>query len=259
MELRGRLWHVCYELLARRVRQREWAFMNYGFATASGRDEGLRLDPADEADRFSIQLYAHVVPDDLTGLDVLEVGCGRGGGAGFLSRYRNAASTTGVDRSAAGVALCRRDRSGPGLTFTTGDAQALPFRDASFDVVVNVESSHCYDSVPEFLAEVVRVLRPGGSFRWADFRPAGDVGSTRAQFRAAGLRAETEDDITAGVVRALDLDDDRRRALVRAWFPRVTHPALARFAALSGSRSHRAFQRRETVYLTARFGVGAPG
>jgi ubiquinone/menaquinone biosynthesis C-methylase UbiE len=137
------------------------------------------------------------------------------------------------------------------LRFTTGDAQALPFPDGSFDVVVNVESSHCYSSVPRFLAEVTRVLRPGGRLFWADLRPAGEVEATRAQLRACGLRIEQEQDVTTEVLHALDLDSDRKLALVRAWFPRIAHPAVTRFAALTGSRSHRAFQDRRTRYLTA--------
>ncbi|MBB2901552.1 ubiquinone/menaquinone biosynthesis C-methylase UbiE [Kineococcus radiotolerans] len=250
MGLRQTSWHGFYEVLARRVRRPEWAFMNYGFAPLDPAAP-LALEPGDEADRFCIQLYEHVVAADLTGLDVLEVGCGRGGGASYLSRYRGPRSTTGVDLAAAAVATCARERRGPELRFTTGDAQALPFPDDSFDVVVNVESSHCYSSVPRFLAEVARVLRPGGRFFWADFRPAGEVERTRAELRASGLAVDAEQDVTAEVVRALDLDSDRKLALVRAWLPRVAHPGFARFAALPGSSSHRAFQERRTRYLSA--------
>ena len=40
------------------------------------------------------------------------------------------------------------------------DGRNIPFPDASFDVVINVESCHAYGSVPNFLKEVNRVLRP---------------------------------------------------------------------------------------------------
>jgi ubiquinone/menaquinone biosynthesis C-methylase UbiE len=43
-----------------------------------------------------------------------------------------------------------------------GDAENLPFPQVSFDAVINVESAHCYGSIERFLAEVHRVLRPGG-------------------------------------------------------------------------------------------------
>ncbi|SDE07771.1 class I SAM-dependent methyltransferase [Auraticoccus monumenti] len=256
MGLRQKVWHGCYELMARRIDRPEWAFMNYGFAPL-GASTPRTLEPEDELDRFCIQLYDRTVTADLTGLDVLEVGCGRGGGVSFLSRYRGPRSTTGVDLSAAAVDLCTRDRRGPGLRFAVGDAQDLPFPDASFDVVVSVESSHCYDSVPTFLAEVRRVLRPGGRFFWADLRPAADVARTRAQLQGSGMVVEDEQEITAEVVHALDLDSERKLGLVRAWVPRLAHPLFARFAALEGSRSHRAFQERRTRYLTASLSVPA--
>ena len=69
----------------------------------------------------------------------------------------------------------------PGLAFEVGDAERMPFPDASFDAVVNVESSHCYPSMPAFLSEVRRVLRPGGHFLYADLRPRTDLPARRAE------------------------------------------------------------------------------
>jgi ubiquinone/menaquinone biosynthesis C-methylase UbiE len=54
------------------------------------------------------------------------------------------------------------------MDFVHGDAQSLPFADESFDVVINIEASHGYPDFPRFLAEVARVLRPGGRFLYAD-------------------------------------------------------------------------------------------
>ena len=53
-----------------------------------------------------------------------------------------------------------------------GDAENLPFEDNSFDAIINVESSHCYGNVEQFLREVHRVLRPGGDFLFVDLRGA---------------------------------------------------------------------------------------
>lgn len=164
MSARQLAWRVLYEVLAARVQRPEWAFMNYGYAMPAG-DVGPALESADEPDRLCIQLYAHVLSGtELRGADVLEVGCGRGGGSSFIARYRGPRTTTGLDLSRKSIALCRRHRRAPGLSFVQGDALAMPFADHSFDVVVNLESSHCYDSMDDFLAEVHRVLRPGGSF-----------------------------------------------------------------------------------------------
>ena len=61
-----------------------------------------------------------------------------------------------------------------GLSYVQADAENLPFDDASFDVVINVESSHCYPHIDRFLSEVRRVLAPGGCFGIVDFRKVDD-------------------------------------------------------------------------------------
>ena len=223
--------------------------MNYGYAGA----QPLALEPADEVDRYCIQLYAHVLDGvDVAGTDVLEVGSGRGGGASWISRSLRPATTTGVDFASSAVDLSTRDRTGPGLRFVQGDAQALPFADASFDVVVNVESSHCYASMEAFVAEVHRVLRPGGTFVWADLRGADDVATTRAQLTSSGLVPVEERDITAEVLAALRLDDARKTELVREWIPRPFRRVLRPFAGLEGTRNPEGFAAGTLRYLSAR-------
>jgi SAM-dependent methyltransferase len=253
MRLRQLAWRACYELLAARVTRPEWAFMNYGYAPLEAPAAPLPLTPDDEVDRLCVQLYAHTLDGlDLTGADVLEVGSGRGGGASWVARSLGPRSTTGLDFSAAAVGLSRRDRRGPGLRFVRGDALALPFPEASFDVVVNVESSHCYASMETFVAQVHRVLRPGGSFVWADLRAAQDVGATRAQLTSSGLVVAHERDITAEVLHALRLDDARKAELVRAWIPRPFHGVFRPFAGLEGTRNHEGFADGSLRYLSAR-------
>ncbi|MDM7830100.1 class I SAM-dependent methyltransferase [Cellulomonas edaphi] len=246
-------WRLCYELLGARVRRPEWAFMNYGYAPVEPGAAQLVLDPADEPDRYCIQLYDHVLGGvDVAGADVLEVGSGRGGGASWISRCRGSRSTTGVDLASSAVALASRDRSGPGLRFVQGDAQHLPFPDASFDVVINVESSHCYASMEGFVAEAHRVLRPGGHLVWADLRGADAVPRTRAELTSTGLLAVHERDITAEVLHALRLDDERKAGLVQAWIPRPFRPLLRPFAGLEGTRNHEGFAAGTLRYLSAR-------
>ena len=253
MGLRQRVWHASYELLGARVKQPEWAFMNYGYAPVEPGGEPLALDPADEPDRYCIQLYAHVLDGvDVEGADVLEVGSGRGGGASWVSRALHPRSTTGVDFAASAVALSTRERRRPGLTFVHGDALALPFPDESVDVVVNVESSHCYESMEAFVGQVHRVLRPGGIFVWADLRNADSVEATRAHLTSSGLVPEREDDITADVLNAMRLDDERKAGLVRAWIPRPLRAPMKSFAGLEGTRNPRGFASGERRYLSAR-------
>ncbi|WP_421735580.1 class I SAM-dependent methyltransferase [Cellulomonas sp.] len=253
MRLRPLAWRATYELLGARVRHPEWAFMNYGYAPVEPTAPLVVLDAADEADRYCIQLYAHTLDGvDVAGADVLEVGSGRGGGASWVSRSLGPRTTTGVDFAGSAVALSRRDRTGPGLRFVQGDAQALPFADESFDVVVNVESSHCYADMEAFVAQVHRVLRPGGAFVWADLRGAADVASTRAQLTSSGLVAVEDRDITAQVLHALRLDDARKTELVREWIPRPFRRVLRPFAGLEGTRNPEGFAAGTLRYLSAR-------
>ena len=252
------VWRGVYELLGARVREPAWAFMNYGYADPEGGDapapgHDLPLDPADEPDRSCIRLYAATVAGvDLTGADVLEVGSGRGGGASYLSRYAGPRSTTGLDFSAAAVSLARQHRRGPGLRFVRGDALAMPFADASFDAVVNVESSHCYPSVPTFLTEVHRVLRPGGHLLLADLRDADDVPTLHAQLAGSGLRVEETGDITAHVVAALHRDNARKMRLIQAWIPRPVHRVFRVFAGIEGTRNQLGLARGDLRYVRVR-------
>ena len=252
MTLRGLAWRLCYELLAARVRKTEWSFMNYGYAPLPDDEPHPALEPGDEADRLCIQLYHHVASAvDVAGKRVLEVGSGRGGGASYVSRYLGAESVTGVDFSRQAVSLASRDRRGPGLTFVHGDAQALPFADASFDVVVNVESSHCYPSMGAFLAEAHRVLLPGGHLVWADLRDQAGARTVREEFHATGFEAVVERDITAQVLEALRLDNGRKLGLIQAWIPRPVHGLFRQFAGVEGTRNYDGFRSGSLVYLSA--------
>ena len=89
----------------------------------------------------------------------------------------------------------------------------MPFPDSSFDAVVNIESSHCYESMDTFLAEICRVLRPGGRFIFADLRSKDDVHTLLNQFNGCGLALVKQTDITANVLAALRLENARKLGL----------------------------------------------
>src|SRR5262245_48315731 len=87
---------------------------------------------------------------------VLDCGCGDGGVARLL-RDR-ARDVVAVD-----VTPFDAWRDEPGLTFQLADAEALPFGDATFDVVHSKDSLHHTDSPERALAEYRRVLKPSGT------------------------------------------------------------------------------------------------
>jgi SAM-dependent methyltransferase len=96
------------------------------------------------------------------GLDVLDVAAGEGYGTALLAQV--ARSVIGVEISTETVAHAAAAYRGPNLRFLEGDARCLPLDDASVDAVVSFETiEHVYEH-DQFLAEVRRVLRPGGRF-----------------------------------------------------------------------------------------------
>lgn len=94
-----------------------------------------------------------------SGRDVLEVACGTGQGLGLLNGH--ARKLFACDLSAENLARVE-STYGMKIPLVQADAQMLPFEDQSLDVVVLLETLYFLPSADAFLADVKRVLRPGG-------------------------------------------------------------------------------------------------
>jgi SAM-dependent methyltransferase len=103
----------------------------------------------------------HFVAPLVSGREVLDVACGEGYGSALIARH--AARVTGADIAPSAIAHARkRYASLRNLEFREGDCAALPFADASFDVVVSFETLEHIKAQEAFLDEARRVLRPDG-------------------------------------------------------------------------------------------------
>jgi len=224
-------------------------FRNYGYQPLAADEKPPVLEPADEVNRYCIQLYHHVTePVDLAGRDVLEVSSGRGGGADYLHRYRQPRSLVGADLSSRTVKLCNHFYGSDTLSFVEADAESLPFEDSRFDAVVNVEASHCYGCMRAFLGEVKRVLRPGGHLLLADLRKSHEVEALQRDLAECGMSLLQQREITANVRRALELDTDHRLQAVGRFKYRSLRKLFRTFAGVTGSEVYRAFESGELVY-----------
>ena len=211
-----------------------WTFMNYGYLDPEA--PVLELDAQDELRRHQVQLYRHLLePVEVEGRDLLEVGSGRGGGAEHVARCLAPASYTGLDYSENAIDLCNSIHQRDNLRFVHGDAEMIPFADDSFDVVLSVEATHCFASNVRFLTGAHRVLRPGGRLLLTDFRDAPEADDLRADIEAAGFEIESERDITAEVVFALDADVERKKAFTEQEVPEGLRAQFATFAALENA------------------------
>ncbi|MFN0076473.1 MAG: class I SAM-dependent methyltransferase [Prosthecobacter sp.] len=100
------------------------------------------------------------------GGSVLEVGCGRGGFALWLSKQKPEFNITALDFSDSAIAIAKElaAEQQSAVQFVVGDAEALPFADHSFDLVVSCECMEHVPHPPQMAQELARVLKPGGKF-----------------------------------------------------------------------------------------------
>jgi 2-polyprenyl-3-methyl-5-hydroxy-6-metoxy-1,4-benzoquinol methylase len=118
-----------------------------------------------------------------TGAHALDVACGTGNLA--IPLARRCFAVTGVDIATNLLAQARERAASEGLSakFDEGDAEQLPYADASFDVVFTMFGA-MFAPRPELVAaELARVLKPGGQLAMANWNPASFSGEL---FRVTG-------------------------------------------------------------------------
>jgi ubiquinone/menaquinone biosynthesis C-methylase UbiE len=245
--IRKAVWQLWYPFLTRRLHGKEVLFLNYAYEEEP--PMGILLSATDEPNRACIQLYHHVAAQaELRSKNVLEVSCGHGGGASYLARTFQPQHYTALDLNPSGVRFCQQRHLVNGLTFIPGDAENLPFESSTFDVVINVEASHCYPHFPRFLAEVARVLRPGGHFLYADFRFADRLAEWEKALTEAPLQIQRTRNINAEVQRGMDRNSPRSMNLIAQHLPKFLHSLGRDFAGVKGSRIYNALSSGELSY-----------
>jgi len=134
--------------------------------------------------------------------------------------------------------------------------------------VINIEASHGYPQFPRFIAEVTRVLRPGGHFLYADLRPRYRIAEWEAALADAPMRLISHTVINAQVLRGMEKNSQR---LISRHMPAFLHGGMGRellgiattgqsdavrlagsareFAGGQASRVYRALQSGEVSWL----------
>ncbi len=180
--------------------------------------------------------------DDTSGLAVLDVGCGQGID---LYHYATAgARATGIDLTPRHCELARLHLDVMGLEaeVVNGDAELLPFADATFDRVSSNGVLHHTPDMPAALREVHRVLRPGGEARIIVYnRRSLHYWINQVVYQGIIRRGLLEEKSMEGVLsRGVEYSSIGARPLVRVYSPREMRLLMeeAGFATFSSSVRH---------------------
>ncbi len=104
----------------------------------------------------------HLLPDDLEGLDAIELGCGTGYVSAWLAR--RGARPVGIDNSPKQLETATRLQREHGIEFPLllGNAERVPYPDGSFDYAVSEYGAALWADPYAWIPEAARLLRPGG-------------------------------------------------------------------------------------------------
>lgn len=184
--------------------------------------------------RFHLDLL-ELAGGDLADKDVLDVGCGFGLSL-VLCGLLGASSMHGIEPNPRRVSTIDAYRPmlpaelGTRIHVRSGSADALPYEDQSFDLVLSVESIGVYLDVPGFLSEAARVLRPGGELIVA-WRSNGL--NRRVRRRTLEIWKAYEEGPAGQTVHGHRIDNpyvDKRTAIIRARFPDLSMDEVRRLA-----------------------------
>jgi spermidine synthase len=104
-KLKNVFYRIWYWYISTVDKNAEVIFMNFGYSKDNHK---IKLDENDEKNRYSAQLYNLVATGiNIKGKDILEVGCGRGGGLSYINRYLSPHSATGVDLNKKAIEFCK--------------------------------------------------------------------------------------------------------------------------------------------------------
>ena len=221
--------------------------MNYGF------EDKLPLNltsDQDKSNRLQIQLYEHVINGiDLNEKSLLEVGSGRGGGLDYLCRYKRLNALTGIDLSHKAIKQCKSAFACDKLQFIQGSSDNLPVANKSQDIVLNVESSHCYPDMNAFVKEAHRVLKPDGDFLLCDLRNKSGEQAIEKTFKECGFKIIKKNVITKNVLDALDIMSNDRRTIADD-VPVILRKAFIDFAGVNSSTAYDLLKDNKLIYVS---------
>ncbi|MFD1906524.1 class I SAM-dependent methyltransferase [Paenibacillus rhizoplanae] len=174
-------------------------FINWGYAPKNEQPGSLQ-----GFNQSSIRLLREIIGGlDVSGKDILEIGCGRGGNVSELCKSYGTRSVVGIDLTPSNIQFCQRNNRYEQAYYCIGDAEQLPVQTESCDIVLNIESSHLYPHIELFFCGDLPCIKAGRViFLYADIMSASDVPRYEDQWQRLGFRTALIRDITGNVLQS---------------------------------------------------------
>jgi len=237
------LWKKWYNFIAKHDSNNLLTAMNYGYI-----DDNVSTDPLSSP---QLKLYEHVIDKVLLhDKKVLEVGSGRGAGALYLTTKFNPLAYIALDMAFIASKKADELTENPCLHAVSGDALAIPVKQSSIDVIINIESSHCYSNLEKFIEEVSRSLNQGGIFCYCDLMPVKNKDRLLGYFEKHSLKVKKINNITQQVLRSLAYDSGQHSELINKHVPWYLKKTVSEFAGIKGTAVYNLFDSGKFVYYS---------
>lgn len=242
------LWKLAYELLPRINGTSDWLFMNYGYDPTESELADSTLNQEGFQWRSRAMYHCLASKLNLQSKDILEVGFGRGGGLSYISKVFKPSRCVGIDFAGSAVRLARRIHRGTNVDFRWGDATQMKLESNSFDVILNVESSHAYSDLNAFFSEVHRVLKSEGHLLLVDLRTQENWTLFYKSLERANLLMIEEEDISSQVLSAIEKDEKLKLEQINRKIPRLLRPIFKEFAGMIDSELYTSMRQGRRAY-----------
>eukprot|EP00347_Sterkiella_histriomuscorum_P012583 403368011 len=245
-----------FELYTSNYQKNDLTFLNGGYADSEIENGVFLKTYKDKFDVLRIQLYNYIVMrfgevNSMNGLNLLETGCGRGGGLHYLAREMNPQSALGIDIARSQIEYCKKHWMGDklNLNFIQHDVENLEsiISRNTIDYAIDIESSMFYPNKSRFFREISKALRRDGVFLFGTMMSSIQMKSMETKL-CQYFEIVKSEDITREVVQSLKLSTKSYSDLVENNFPRWTHWLLKQAYGIEGTYIHRLMENRTFVY-----------